>query len=117
MFPGRPSQTRGMNQWEIRAYAFAGAGEHPAVIVSHPLRAERKETVEVLLCTTLRAGQTPGVHEVVLDGADGLDWSTLCRCDLIYSVLRTDMAALRGVVSLPRRRDIIRKIIATHGWV
>lgn len=36
-----------MNQWEIRTYAFPGAGEHPAVIVSHPLRAERKETVEV----------------------------------------------------------------------
>ena len=51
-----------MNQWEIRAYSFPDAGEHPAVVVSHPLRAERKETVEVLLCTTLRAGRTPGAH-------------------------------------------------------
>jgi hypothetical protein len=106
-----------MNQWEIRMYAFPGAGEHPAVIVSHPLRAERKETVEVLLCTTLRAGHNPGPHEVILNGADGLDWSTLCRCDLIYSVLRSELSALRGSVSVIRRRDIIRKIVASHGWV
>jgi mRNA-degrading endonuclease toxin of MazEF toxin-antitoxin module len=106
-----------MNQWEIRTYVFPGAGEHPAVIISHPLRAERKETVEVLLCTTLRAANKPGPHEVVLNGADGLDWSTLCRCDLIYSVPRSDLASLRGTVSIARRRDIIRKIIASHGWV
>ena len=106
-----------MNQWEIGTYTFPGVGGHPAVIVSHPLRAERKETVEVLLCTTLRAGQTPGAHEVVLDGADGLDWSTLCRCDLIYSIPRHDLTALRGKVSIARQREIIRKIIASHGWV
>jgi mRNA-degrading endonuclease toxin of MazEF toxin-antitoxin module len=96
---------------------FKERGEHPAVIVSHPLRAERKETVEVLLCTTQRAGHTPAAHEVVLNGADGLDWSTLCRCDLIYSIPRTDLTTLRGTVSIARRRDIIRKMIASHGWV
>jgi len=106
-----------MNQWEIRTYAFPGAGEHPAVIISHPLRAERKETVEVLLCTTLRADRALGPHEVLLNGADGLDWRTLCRCDLIYSVPRSDLTNLRGTVSVARRRDIIRKMIASHGWV
>jgi mRNA-degrading endonuclease toxin of MazEF toxin-antitoxin module len=106
-----------MTQWEIRTYAFPSAGEHPAVVISHPLRAERKETVEVLLCTTLRAGLSAAAHEVLLNGADGLDWSTLCRCDLIYSVPRSDLTTLRGVVSHARRREIIRKIIATHGWV
>lgn len=106
-----------MKQWEIRTYAFPGAGEHPAVIVSHPLRVERKETVEVLLCTTLRAGHNPGPHEVILNGADGLNWSTLCRCDLIYSVPRSHLTELRGNVAPERRRDIIRKIISSHGWV
>ena len=106
-----------MKQWEIRTYSFPGAGEHPAVIVSHPLRVERKDTVEVLLCTTLRAGHQAGPHEVVLNGADGLDWSTLCRCDLIYSVPRAHLSALRGAVSIARRRDIVRKIVSSHGWV
>lgn len=106
-----------MNQWEIRTYAFPGAGEHPAVIISHPLRAERKESVEVLLCTTLRAGREPGAHEVLLNGFDGLDWATLCRCDLIYSIPRSDLTVFRGTVSHARRREIVRKIIASHGWV
>ena len=106
-----------MNQWEIWTHAFPGAGQHPAVIVSHPLRVERKDTVEMLLCTTLRAGHTPGLHEVILNGADGLEWSTLCRCDLVYSIPRGDLTAHRGTVSVARRRDIIRKIIASHGWV
>lgn len=105
-----------MKQWDICTYAFPGAGEHPAVIVSHPLRVERKETVEVLLCTTLRAGHTPGPHEVILNGADGLNWSTLCRCDLIYSVPRQHLTGLRGIVATERRRDIIRNIVASHGW-
>ena len=106
-----------MKPWEIHTYAFPGAGEHPAVIVSHPLRAERKDTVEVLLCTTLRPGHQPAPHEVVLNGADGLNWSTLCRCDLVYSVPRGHLTELRGRVSIERRRDIIRKIISSHGWV
>ena len=106
-----------MKQWEIRSYSFPGAGEHPAVIVSHPLRVERKDTVEVLLCTTLRAGQQAGPHEVVLNGSDGLDWSTLCRCDLIYSVPRSQLSVLRGTVCMARRRDIVRKIFSSHGWV
>jgi mRNA-degrading endonuclease toxin of MazEF toxin-antitoxin module len=106
-----------MTQWEIRTYTFPGAGEHPAVIISHPLRAERKDTVEVLLCTSLRPGHSVAPHEVVLNGADGLDWSTLCRCDLVYSVLRADLTTLRGAVSPARRRDIVRKLISSHGWV
>ena len=73
--------------------------------------------MEVLLCTTLRAGHNPGPHEVILNGGDGLDWSTLCRCDLIYSVPRSELSVLRGSVSVIRRRDIIRKIVASHGWV
>lgn len=84
---------------------------------SYPLRAERKETVEVLLCATLRAGHTPGADEVVLDGADGLDWSTLCRGELICSIPRHDLTALRGKVSLACQREIIRNIIFIHGWV
>ena len=106
-----------MKQWDIRLCAFAAAGGHPAVIISHPLRVERKDTVEVLLCTTQRSGHMAAPHEVVLNGADGLDWNTLCRCDLIYSVPRNHLTDLRGSVSIERRRDIIRKIISAHGWI
>ena len=106
-----------MKQWEIRTYAFPDAGEHPAVLVSHELRVERKPTVEILLCTSMRQGQAPAPHEVTLNGADGLDGATVCRCDLIYSVPKAHLTQLRGMVSIARRRDIVRKIIASHGWV
>lgn len=87
------------------------------MIVSHELRAERKPTVEILLCTSMRQGQAPAPHEVILNGADGLDWATVCRCDLIYSVPKAQLTQLRGMVSIARRRDIVRKIMASHGWV
>ncbi len=105
-----------MKPWEIWTYSFPGAGEHPAVIVSHSLRVERKPVVEVLLCSTLRGDARPAAHEVVLNSSDGLDWKTLCRCDLIYSIPREDLRVRRGSVSLERRRDIIRRIIWSHGW-
>ena len=105
-----------MKAWEIWTYAFPGAGEHPAVIISHPQRVERKQVVEILLCASLRSGASAAPHEVVLNSADGLDWKTLCRCDLIYSVPRDDLRTRRGVVSVERRREIVRKIIWSHGW-
>ncbi|MBI2926205.1 MAG: hypothetical protein HYY24_10935 [Verrucomicrobia bacterium] len=80
------------------------------------MRAERKQVVEVLLCSTQRGGTVAGLHEVVLDTEDGLDWKTFCRCDLIYSVPRDDLRDRRGLATLERRRDIVRKIIWSHGW-
>ncbi|MCX6925299.1 MAG: type II toxin-antitoxin system PemK/MazF family toxin [Verrucomicrobia bacterium] len=64
---------------------------HPAVVVSHPDRAERKPQVEVILCTTQRAQRRAEAHEIMLDEADGLDWPTLCKCDLIYAAVRNDL--------------------------
>ena len=46
---------------------------HPAVVVSHPDRAARQDWVEVLLCSTQRAGRAPQPHEVLLDKEDGLE--------------------------------------------
>jgi len=105
-----------MKAWEIWTYAFPGAGEHPAVIISHTQRVERKQVVEVLLGATLRGEAEPAPQDVVLNSADGLDWKTLCRCDLIYSVPHEDLRTRRGLVSLERRREIIRRIIWSHGW-
>lgn len=89
---------------------------HPAVVISHPIRASRKEWVEVLLCSTQRPGRAPALHEFLLDQADGLDWPTLCKCDLIYAVHRERLARRRGQVSITRRAALVRTIIAAHGW-
>lgn len=101
-----------MNAWEIWTWA-----DHPAVIISHPDRAARKETVEVLACSTSRALRAPKANEVLLDPADGLDWETLCYCDLIYSVARSELRNHRGGVTRERRRAIVQTILQSHGWI
>ena len=100
-----------MNQWEI--YTWDG---HPAVIVSHPLRVARKESVNVMSCTTHRGVRRPEPHEVVLDRADGLEWEPLCRCDILYAVEKKHLNERRGIVTPLRRQSIIACAIATLGW-
>ena len=50
---------------------------HPCIIVSAPARADKKNPVELLICSTQRASRQAEAHEVILDTADGLDWQTL----------------------------------------
>ena len=104
-----------MNAWEIWTFD-PGFGVHPAVIVSAQDRAAKKPLVEIILCSTQRASRAPNAGEVVLDLADGLNWETLCKCDLIYSVARDFLHTRRGLVSAERRREIVRTIVGCHGW-
>src|ERR1039458_7177242 len=56
----------------------------------HPDRASKKPDVEVVLCSTQRAQRRAEPHELILDEADGLDWPTLCKCDLnVVSMVST----------------------------
>jgi mRNA-degrading endonuclease toxin of MazEF toxin-antitoxin module len=101
--------------WEIYSCDL-GWGPHPVVIVSHSARAERRDFVEVLDCTSQRASRVPAPNEVRLDEADGLDGPTLCKCDCIFAVPREELKRQRGTVSAERRRQIVRAIIQSHGW-
>jgi mRNA-degrading endonuclease toxin of MazEF toxin-antitoxin module len=89
---------------------------HPCVIVSHPDRADRKTPVEVLMCTSKRAPRDPEAHEIVLDTEDGLDWPTLCKCDLVHAVPRAELKARKGRVSEARQAPLVRTIIGAHAW-
>ena len=89
---------------------------HPCVVVSHPARAERKSPVEVVMCSSQRTNRRPEPHEVLLDEADGMDWQTLCKCDVIYAIPREELKQPRGTVTVLRRLQIVRTIIAAHGW-
>lgn len=89
---------------------------HPSVIVSHPDRASRKDPVEVVVCSTRRAGRKAEPHEMILDESDGLDWPTLCKCDVIYAVPRSDLKVKKGRVVPLRQGTLIRTIIGAHYW-
>lgn len=105
-----------MKAWDIYTYDFGGAGPHPAVIVSHPDRITHADWVNVLIYTSQRSGKAPRENEVRLSGADGLDWETLCRCDVLWLVEKAKLKQRRGSVTRLRRRQIVDKINASMGW-
>ena len=100
-----------MKPWEI--WDGPLFGQHPCVIVSNSTRVDRKNKVVVLKCTTLRPGTPFKVEELhtTLDQEDGLNTTTRCECDLLYTVEKSALHNKRGTVTLERQRDISRKII------
>ena len=104
-----------MKPWEVWTWNFPDGGEHPAVLLGTEERVRLKPRVCVLLCSTQRAKRQPEMHEVLLDQSDGLDWETLCKCDVVYAVPRTELTQRRGLVTSERRRAIAERIIKGLG--
>jgi mRNA-degrading endonuclease toxin of MazEF toxin-antitoxin module len=94
---------------------FPAAREHPAVVLGTDERVRFKPRVCVILCSTQRAVRKPEVHEVVLDEADGLDWQTLCKCDVVYAAPKAELVKRRGTVTAERRRAIAERVIRSLG--
>jgi mRNA-degrading endonuclease toxin of MazEF toxin-antitoxin module len=105
-----------MRPWEIHSWNFPEAGEHPAVILGTDERVQQKPMLNVLLCSSQKANRSPKATEVLLNGADGLDWPTLCKCDLVYSVPAQQLSRKRGVVTVARRKEIAIRVIRALGF-
>ena len=99
-----------MEPWQIWTWKFE-FGEHPAVVVSNPELVRLKDRVVVLSCSTQPAAREPKRFEVILDQGDGLDWPTLCRCDLLYTVPKSQLVNRRGAVTPARRREIAERVM------
>ena len=63
-------------------FHVAGKGEHPVVLISHTDFCAQS-IVNVLYCTSQRQSRPPKPYEVMLNGADGMDWETFCDCSRI----------------------------------
>ena len=100
-----------MKAWDI--YTGDLFGPHPVVLISCQPRIDAKPQVVVLKCTSMKPAQErlAKENETVLDTQDGLEWKTLCRCDLLFTVDKASLKHRRGSVTVERRRDIARKII------
>jgi len=106
-----------MKPFDIYSWQPSGWPEpHPAVIVSNPDRVANKAEVEVLMCSSKMAARAAQPGEILLDESDGLDWPTICKCDLIHAVKKYDLKNRRGEVSKNRRAQIVRTVIAAHAW-
>lgn len=102
-----------MKQWEIYDYPFAEEGNHPVLIISNPARAQNEAFAELngLFCRSVCPNFTPKPFHFVLDEADGLDNATAVRCDHVYVLRREFIGARRGIVSVPRRLPLFRKVL------
>ncbi len=98
------------DQFAVWRFRFPDKGEHPVVIISHPDRCARAALVNVLFCTSQRQSRQPYPYEVMLNGADGMDWETLCDCSIMYAVKSDLLFDPRGRVTLERRRTIRAKL-------
>jgi len=104
-----------VRQWEVYLFPFREERPHPAVIISNEERCVNHdlEYVNALICTSARLNREAKKHEVVLNAADGLDWKTAVRCDVVYLLPKGEFRELRGKVSPQRRVAIARKIAET----
>ena len=105
-----------MKQWEICTCDFADAGPHPAVVVSHANRVARAQLVNVLIGSSQKVSRPARENEIFLDSADGLDWETLVKCDLLYLVEKERLYRHRGIVTAVRRRALVQRINACPGF-
>lgn len=104
-----------MRQWEIYLFPFAEEKPHPAIIISNDERCLNAslDYLNALICTSARLNRPTKKHEVLLNSADGLDWKTAVRCDLIYLLPKSEFRQRRGNVSPARRVAIARKLAET----
>ena len=106
-----------MKQWDIFLFPFDEEKPHPVVILSPDERTESRKFVNGLLVTTLRGDAVLNPTEVLLNGADGLDWKSACRCDLIHRLEKSRFLEKRGIVSYQRRREISRKLASIFKFI
>jgi len=74
------------------------------------------DTVNIMGGSSHRALRLPKEHESLLDVADGLDWETLLRLDVIFLAKKSELARHRGSVTPERRRALGAKIIRLFGF-
>jgi hypothetical protein len=105
-----------MKPWDIYTFEFPGVEAHPAVILGTEARLAHKPKVNVLFCSSRRATREAEAMEIMLDDADGLDWKTLCKCDLVFAAPKDQLTHKRGSVTVERRRQIAERVIRALGF-
>jgi len=104
-----------LHQWAVVRLRFRPTDRdyHPGVIVSNEEHCadERISRVNILHGTKTAPGSPARPHQVILNGADGLDFQTAIDCSYFYGVAKDDVMAAEGTVGAERRRALKRKII------
>lgn len=90
--------------WKARPPGFEK--DHWFVLISGQERLDspRRPQVNGLACFTLRGEPLP--TDVRLNSADGFEAPTVCQCDFVYPLHKSELQASRGLVSWERQQAI-----------
>lgn len=85
---------------------------HPAVVLSADdvLADARQQRFNVVVGTKKQPAENARNHQVILDPADGLAFSTLVDCSLVYVARKSAVIRTGGAVTMHRRQQIQRAI-------
>ncbi len=104
-----------LDQWAVVQVKFRASDRdfHPAIIVSNQELCDDRRIgrVNVLHGTKTAPGNPARAHQILLNGADGLEFLTAIDCGYFYSVAKDDITARYGEIGAERRRMLKRKII------
>ena len=108
-----------LSRWDI---VFVPADEHdaighPAVVLSPPdiLDDPRHNRINVLVGTKKQSAESTKAHQVILNGADGLEFATLVNCALVYQVRKANVIRRAGAVSHAQRGAIATRVRSALG--
>jgi hypothetical protein len=103
-----------IEQWDIVRFRINPADRdlHPGVVISAPewCADERKLRLNVLACSKRQPAESVRTHQIFLNGADGLEFPSVCGCEFFHVIARESVQAVIGRVSPARRRAIGRKL-------
>jgi hypothetical protein len=101
-----------MNRWDV---VFVRTEEkerdgHPAVVLSSPdiLDDSGQQRFNIVLGTKKQPAEHARGHHVILDDADGLEFTTLVDCSLVYVARKSSVLRSSGSVTVHRRQQIQR---------
>lgn len=85
---------------------------HPAVVLSSDdvMADDKQQRFNVVAGTKKQPAENARNHHVILDEADGLTFSTLVDCSLIYVAKKSSVIRSAGAVTVHRRQQIQRTI-------
>jgi len=101
-------------QWDIVQFRIRPQDRdlHPGVVISGEEWCASGHTtnLNVLACSKRVPADAVKPHQVVLNGADGLEFPTTADCRFFYVIPKESVQAVTGRVSSERRRALGRKI-------
>ncbi len=103
-----------VRQWDIVRFRIRPQDRnlHPGIVISGEEWCASGHTtnLNVLACSKRVPGDTVKPHQVMLNGADGLDIQSTCDCRIFYIIPKDGVQTVIGRVSQERRRAIGRKL-------